>query len=374
MLQSQHDVNNVDIIEIDSKIKKKFEEEKKKIDEYKEKLNELKKGSSLVMRSGLKEKIIKTEKELSEYIYDLETDSMKNFYILESVPIVEKYHEFLKTPLKVSFNGNSSKSKQIKVKKELIIKYLNVASKYIELDINIYEKSTKEKIVCLNCKNNKEFDIDEESDICICLNCHAQQIILKNISSYKDVNRVNISSKYQYDRKIHFRDSINQYGGKQNVNIPQEIYDDLEEQFKLHHLISDTDDKTMSKKEKFKYITKEQISIFLKELNYSKHYENLNLLYYNITGNKPDDISYIEDRLLSDFDILTEVYDRKFKNIDRKNFINTHYVLLQLLLKHRHPCNKEDFSMLKTIDRQIFHENICRLIFEELGWNWTSIY
>jgi hypothetical protein len=374
MLEDNININDIDIIDIDNKIKKNFEEEKQKINEYKEKLNELKTGLNLVMRAGLKEKIIKNERELSEYIHEIENDCLKNFYILESVPIIEKYQEFLKTPLKVSFNGNI-KSKQNKLKKELINNYLLIATKYIDLNINLnnYEKNTKEKIVCLNCKNYKEFDIDEESDICICLVCHAQQIILKNISSYKDSNRVNMSSKYQYDRKIHFRDSINQYGGKQNVSIPHKIYDDLETQFKLHHLIKDTDD-TLSKHEKFKNITKEQISIFLKELNYSKHYENLNLIYYNITGNKPDDITYLEDKLLSDFDILTEVYDRKFKNIDRKNFINTHYVLLQLLLKHRHPCNKEDFSMLKTIDRQIFHENICRLIFEELGWNWTSIY
>ncbi len=34
---------------------------------------------------------------------------------------------------------------------------------------------------------------------------------------------------------------------------------------------------------------------------------------------------------MADFDKLTEQYDLLFKDIERKNFINTQYVLFQLL-------------------------------------------
>ena len=192
---------------------------------------------------------------------------------------------------------------------------------------------------------------------------------MKNISSYKDIERVNISSKYIYDRRIHFRDCINQYQGKQNSTINQKVYDDLEQQFELHHLL--LGDKNTSKNSRFKNILKEHINIFLKELDYSKHYENINLIHYDITGKKPDDISYLEDKLLEDFDILTEHYDKNYKHIDRKNFINTQYVLYQLLLKNKHPCNKEDFTVLKTLDRKTFHDEIMSNIFLQLGWNFV---
>jgi hypothetical protein len=174
-----------------------------------------------------------------------------------------------------------------------------------------------------------------------------------------------------YDRKIHFRDCINQYQGKQNSTINQKVYDDLEKQFELHHLL--VGDKSTPKNIRFSNIKKEHISIFLKELEYTKHYENINLIHYNITGNKPDDIGYLEDKLLEDFDILTELYDKKFKHIDRKNFINTQYVLYQLLLRHKHPCNKNDFSILKTIDRKTFHDDIMKDLFIDLGWNFQEI-
>ena len=148
--------------------------------------------------------------------------------------------------------------------------------------------SKKDKITCNNCNNNKDFDI-EEGNIYICLHCSSQQFILRNVTSYKDINRINISTKYMYDRKIHFRDCINQYQGKQNSSISQEVYDDLIREFESHHLIEPCSDGKNSK-ERFKNITKEHISIFLKELSYTKHYENINLIHYNLTGIKPDDI------------------------------------------------------------------------------------
>ena len=109
-------------------------------------------------------------------------------------------------------------------------------------------------------------------------------------------------------------------------------------------------------------------------LGFYKHYENINLIHYTLTGKKPDDISNLEDNLLQDFDILAELYDRRYKNIKRKNFINTQYVLYQLLTRYKHPCNKSDFTILKTVDRKAFHDDICKTLFEELGWNYVPYF
>lgn len=96
------------------------------------------------------------------------------------------------------------------------------------------------------------------------------------------------------------------------------------------------------------------------------------MIHYNLTCIKPDDISHLEDKLLEDFDILSDLYHEIFKNkpgFERKNFINTQYVLYQLLMKYRHPCKKEDFTILKTIDRKSFHDDITKSLFEQLEWS-----
>jgi ribosomal protein S24E len=372
---------DVDILEIDLKIIKNFEEHRMSISAYEDKKKDLEQClllESITQRT--RNSLLESLKNLEDFLEDLRTNRTLNFYTIESAEILEKYRNILNEPLKVNFMGKAVKSN--KEKKKLILEYLDIASRYFDIKLDTCSSSPenphhhhhhkKEKIACNNCSNTKDFEV-EEGDIYICLNCSSQQFVMRNTTSYKDINRINISSKYMYDRKIHFRDCINQYQGKQNSNISQKVYDDLIQQFESHHLI-EPESKHKNSKERFKNITKEHVSMFLKELSYTKHYENVNLIHYNLTGIKPDDIGYLEDKLLDDFDVITEAYDRLFKHLDRKNFINTQYILYQLLLRHKHPCKKEDFSMLKTIDRKNFHDEICKVLFEEIKFSFLPLY
>lgn len=362
-------MSELDILSIDSKIRKKFEEEYNKLPIYKEKLEEI---QISLENTNFNHKIRKTlekgRKDLLNYIEEVETNKNFHFYIMETVIYIEKYKKILKTPIKLNFMGKQTKNNKEKI--SVIDNFLEAVSKYMDIEINISNK--KSKIRCLNCPNKKDFDIIEGNTY-ICNHCYAKQIIMKHNSSYNDIDRINIYSKYMYDRKIHFRDCIKQYQGKQNSTIPDKIYTELEEEFRRHHLLCNENNSNI-KQEKFKNITKNHVLIFLKELNYSKHYENVHLIHYNLTGIKPADISHLEDQLLDDFDLLTDLYDRIYKHINRKNFINTQYVLYQLLRRHRHSCKKEEFIILKTNDRKSFHDEICKTLFEELGWNHTPFY
>lgn len=357
-----------DILSIDSKIQLLFENESKKLPQYKERLEELDKtfhSSHLPVRSRME--LGKSITELRDKIEKIESKQGLNFYIIETAELLQKYRQILKTPVKLFFCGKPRQNDKEKV--EIVRKYLDIAQKYYNVEIKPVER--KFKISCELCANKQDFATEENAYIC--LECGAQQEILQHTTSYKDVDRVNISTKYTYDRKVHFRDCINQYQGKQNCSIDQKVYDQLEDIFDRHHLL--LGDKSVKREVRFAKITKEHILMFLKELDFPKHYENVTLIHYNMTGKKPDDISYLEDKLLSDFDILVETYDKNFKNkVDRVNFISTQYVLYQLLQRHKHPCRKEDFVILKTMDRKDFHDSVCRELFGILGWNFCPLY
>ena len=356
-------MDSYDILQIDNRFKEDILEKKKNIVKYKKLLKELEITLSKDNKDKIK-RMIKNEYEcLKKKISDLENDTKLNFYLLETTHIIEKYKTILRKPIKISFLGK--KPKKNKEKDILVNKYLNIIKNYKDIIINNNEDNYK----CENCENSENFNI-LENNIYICENCGSQKRMIKYISSYTDIERVNISAKYMYDRKIHFRDCINQYQGKQNSTIEKEVYKNLEKQFKLHHLLLENE----KGYKKFKNITKQHVLIFLKDLGYSKHYENVHLIHYTLTGVKPDDISHIQNKLLNDFDTLTELYDKMFKKLKRKNFINTQYVLYQLLKRHRHPCNKEDFTILKTVDRKSFHDDICKKMFMKLGWNHTPFY
>ena len=351
----------IDILTLDAKINLKFQEELDSLPDMKKRLKELDRTMDKTLRQRLKDSLVIARKEMQSKIENITCRSEYNFYVSESAPLLHTYRQILNVPMKISFMGKCVKDNN--EKKKIVNDYLMVARKHIYVAREKPRKKKRTNVVCTNCSNRKEFEV-VDGNIHVCAVCSAEQHVVHHTSSYNDVDRVNISSKYMYDRKVHFRDCMNQYQGKQNSTVAPIVYESLEKELNAHHLLMTELEK------KFINVEKDHISMFLKELGYTKHYENVHLIHYNMTGKKPDDISHLEDQLLDDFDSLTALYDKRFKNvITRKNFINTQYVLFQLLQRHRHPCKAEDFTILKTMDRKFFHDDICRVLFEELGWN-----
>ena len=355
---------DVDILKIDSEIRRELS---------KENANNLKnviKQINIILKKTKDDKIKKElenqKTQISEKICEIENNKNLLFYLNETLDLVERYKKFLKVPKKVNFMGKVIQEDN-GVKNKIINDYISVSSKYTK---TVYDKINI-AMKCINCK--KELNIENvEDDTFVCQHCSTEQGMNMIISSFSDSERVNISSKYSYDRKTHFRECINQYHGKQNVTIPEKLYVDLDKHFLFHNLL--VGNKYTDKLTRYSKITKRIVLMFLKELGYSKHYENINLIYSNITGKKLDDISHLVDRIIQDFDILSDTYDRKFSDTNRKNFINTQYVLFQLLRKHGHDCDKDDFTNLKTVDRKFFHEEMIKKLFQELGWNYVSIF
>lgn len=384
---------DVDILAIDTRMHELFKKDEKNLNKYIEKQVELQKilGNDSPLSARVRNDLEKILETLDNRIENIVSRKAYNFYIMESSQILEKYKQLLKKPIKVSFM-KMSKQEDTSVEKEAIIsEYFQLLSKYnfeeLLIDNISHEnldtrkkKSPERKkiegdaIFCDNCPNKKNFDV-LDGRIYVCLNCGSQQESYSNGSSFKDVNRINITSKYTYERIVHFKDCINQYQGKQNSTIPDIVYRDLEKQFELNGLLIGGGDRNTMRSIRFSKITKEHVLLFLKETKHTKHYEDVVLIHYNLTGIKPDDISHLEQKLLDDFNTLSNLYDKKFKQdqkIDRKSFLNSQYILYQLLKRHKHPCKKEDFNTLKTLDRKSFHEDIYSQLTQELGWNMWS--
>ena len=361
------------ILDIDTSIQKKFEEEKKEIPNLKERLEDLKKTlNSPSISERIYRKVEKAITETQNRICKIEEGIEYTYYIYETSSLIEEYRKLLHVPIQLSFTGRLEDSDNGKT--VISEKFLEISKKYAYVENKKVKKNIivrRDKFSCDNCQNKISFTFEENA--CICDLCGAQKDLIRYTSSYKDVGRVNMSAKYTYDRKVHFRDCMNQYQGKQNCSIEQKVYDELEIAFEMHNLL--LGDKNVPKEERFSKISRDHVLFFLKELEYSKHYENVIYIHYVMTGKKPDDISYLEDALMGDFDILIETYDKNFKNkVNRTNFISTHVVLYQLLCRRKHKCRKEDFFILKSIERKDFHHDICKELFEFLGWGYTPMY
>ncbi len=352
---------DIDILSLDNKIKLHFESEVQKYKRYNERLLCI---ENILKIENLRPKILldllMDKKYLEKKLVNL---SNLDLYSIETSDIIHRYLTIINTPLNIEVALTSQKPTEINnlvlKRRETVQEFIKVAKSYLtepllkslQLIGNFGKEDLLNSIpVVCTCGNDKDFYKDD--DIYICQLCNAETVKLLNSSSVKDGGRINVCNKYTYDRKVHFKDCINQYQGKQNTNINPRIYDELEEQLVNHQIIEPANKKDkygnpISQSKRFKIVTRAHILFFLKELGYTKHYEDTILIHYTLTGKRPDNIEHLEEKLMADFDKLTEQYDLLFKDIERKNFINTQYVLFQLLRKHGYNCNKDDFAVLK---------------------------
>lgn len=83
-----------------------------------------------------------------------------------------------------------------------------------------------------------------------------------------------------------------------------------------------------------------------------------------------------EDKLLDDFCLLVNAYILKFRyelKIERKNFLNNHCLLFELLHKHGYDVDVNKFKFPKGDKIRKFHMDTLRVIFKDKNWKFREI-
>jgi len=291
-------------------------------------------------------------------------------YIGESQRIIDEYKKITRKIGQKPF----MKTKEKVDNTELLSERTRIYNSFIEL-INrfgytkiINRSASTEKCTRDGC-DSTEFN---QGDSCvICLKCGLQTENISHQTNFSDGERINMNKKYKYGMRIHFRDTLNQFQGKQNKYIEPDVYKALEKTFEIHNLVN-KEGKT--REEKYSKITKEYIRAFLQETDYKKYYEDIVMLHEYYTGIKPINLTNIENDLMADFDAVEKVY-KELPETSRKrlNFLNNQYILYQFLRRRGIKCNESDFSILKTVDKKLEHDAIYEQICEKLKWKFIPI-
>lgn len=288
-------------------------------------------------------------------------------YKKQTSGLMSNFLKIMKTPIK---KDNLFELKMAeKNKKKILHDYLSIIKTCIPHEVfnnlNLWDENSIDLSAnyCENCGNKISFI--KENDVLICGVCFAEVIKM----AYYNNRSYNVTvNKCNYDRMIHFKECIKQYQGKQNTFISPDVYTNIENALYTNGIIGDP---SLDRTTRFQNVKKNHIMYFLKELGYSKHYDDYALIHCNMTNKKPNDISYIEDKLIADFEKISEKYLTLNSNLtERKNFINIQFILYCLLIKHNHKFDKEDFSIIKSIDGKIERDKRCKNIFESLGWDY----
>lgn len=298
-------------------------------------------------------------------IQDLETTSELMFYIYRTSNIIEEYKKVMnsseiKSFVKLERDDDSFSGKM----KDITFKFFCIAQDYVDLGTI---SKTPRKLRCPHC-NSLEFILCVDDDsIYVCKKCNTEIEILDDTPSFKDTDRVNMSSKYRYSTKGHFIEATKRFQGIQNADSEKikRVVDIVKKEMDNHGLISERGTK--------KSVTKDQVYMFLSEKSLSDYYEDLNLIFHMITGEPCPDISKIIDLLYEDFDKLECVLE-KIKDDDRTNSLSVNYKLYKLLQKRGFSCRKDDFYILKTKTKEDEHDEKMKEGWSILGWEWIPTF
>jgi hypothetical protein len=202
----------------------------------------------------------------------------------------------------------------------------------------------------------------------------------------QSVNRlVATTTRTMYQRKLYFKSSITEYQGLQKRVIPESVRHDVEGYLHLCHLV-DTTAKT--RREMYRNVTCDATYNALKETDNPKWYRDVYLIHANITDQQClPCIRHLEPALLADFEVMSETFNKMGLSMNenqhmqqsaqrtpcpRMNFLNSNYVLFQLLRKNNYRCEFSSFYCLRTLASRLLHDSICERIFAHLGWPFTT--
>lgn len=343
------DIEVKDILLIHESIINSFEREYLQIPEMKDRIVKL----EWITQNGSKSEKVIANKELkkmkTELIY-IETGQKHAQYLLKTEKLLKDYKEILNTPIKIDFMNNTSQTNDTE-KNIIINNYLSIAKNYTDTPL------AQIKAKMLFCKNCNIDLLQTEELVFTCSECGYYEIQLTSNVSYQDMNRINSTQRYVYVKKSHFSDFIKKYQGKQNTSIPDIVISEINRQCRQRDL-----DPTK--------LTKTHITEFLKLNGHSKYTDDIHLLHHLFTGEQCDDISHLEDKLLSMFEQIEPLYEQ-IKPDGRINFLRGQYILYKLLCLLKHPCNEDDFKALITRDITLYHDEIWKIICDKLHWSFT---
>ena len=368
-----------------------FENNKKQIPIIKkeiENLNNLLKKFSLKPTIELSEENINKKielidkiKNLNQKLNKLESDKMKNKYIMNTSHLLFDYYDNTKIEefkninknkkTVLDFFGNQKKNipekkntsleisdkkgiKKTKNKSKIMDEYFTYIDKrYVKKMNNI---SVEELDKCKICDERRIFDSVQSILICPICGCEEKILIDSDTPSYKEPPRE--ITYFAYKKINHANEWLSQFQAKESTDISDDIFEKIQNELKKESYLN------------LKNLSANKVRDILKKLDLTKYYEHCHYITNRITG-KPAPVitGELEDKLRNMFKEIQGPW-MKYCPSERSNFFSYPYIFykfFQLL-------DKDDYlpycRLLKSREKLQEHDQVWKRICRDLKWQY----
>ena len=322
---------------------------------------------NMLVRRNLQTEI----KELEKIVYEMKNQTNMYKYLLDVSHIFLKQSK-LKEEQKKAVEENT-KEENIMEQKEGINKYIivkegiqkgNLLNEYLSAcNGTHYSPSKKENIfICQNCGG--QCIVNSRECYLTCRECGtSKQWQDPSLPQWSD--EVDVTKAYRYKRLGYFIEHLYRIQAKECTIIPDTVINKLLIELKKRRI---TDPNK---------ITTKLIKGFLKNLDLTSYYDNVNSIIRTLSGREaPVFPETLEDKLVVMFMRTQDPFER-FKDIipDRNNYLSYPYVIRQLLIIIAKTEQRDDilpfvkmFPLLKSRLKLWYQEKVWEKICDDLDW------
>nr|QBK90846.1 MAG: late transcription factor 3-like protein [Pithovirus LCPAC201] len=362
---------DVDIIRIDGLIRDNLFAEMSSLGQKRQQMESL---NNQLNRSARRSEIIcigKDMEKLKDEICQIESNRKLLEYQQLANKNLKAYRKIGRYIQVINFGENAKIGVVDTNRLRIIMEYLGIARKYIKINLIHVEKSSQD---CQVCETDLSNVYPDNSGMIKCPTCQVETHYLQ--PTQQESYAINNTGKSNYKDKETFVKGICRYEGKQKVIFPIDLIDTLNSHFISKGYPSKNDSTTLplvgtvEGRRKRKGTSREMMMTALKDTSFSSHYEDCNLLSNLIWGSELPDLTMIRDRILRDYDLSQQVFNRvKGK---RKSSLGSDYRLFRQLWHLGFPCHPSDFKIVTTPAIIKYYEEVwekvCSEIGSELGW------
>jgi len=207
---------------------------------------------------------------------------------------------------------------------------------------------------CDQCNIARE-ELSEEG-ILVCPKCGSEEymLVVSDFPSFRDPPKER--NNYAYKKINHLNEILNQFQAKESTIIPEDVMNEVVCEVKKRRIQNIAELSEIGMRE------------ILKKLNRSKYYEHAAHILSRLNGNPPPTITpEIEEKIRAMFQEIQAPFLLYCPN-DRTNFLSYSYILYKFFELLELDEYKIYFSLLKSRDRLIAHDQIWKKICEYLKW------
>jgi len=209
---------------------------------------------------------------------------------------------------------------------------------------------------CKCCGAIGQLQVVTAEAIRVCRACDAFEPVVVETERPPSKDTVKDSVTFCYKRLNHFNEWLSQIQGKQQTNIPDDVYDAILLELKKRKITNLSD------------LTAKQVKEILKKLKFNKWYEHVTFILNKLTGRQPQTLHPdLEEKLRVMFKMIQAPFIKHAPRA-RANFLSYSYVLNKLVRLLGHDELLPSFPLLKSREKLAAMESCFKLICADLKW------